>query len=784
MEQSSPRASSSTAWSTDPERAADEARARAVAAGLLDPTTAAEALAGWRREGHESGFLTWLVMRGLLHADEAARLVSDATPAGPAAQVAAGDRLSGCTLERKLGQGGMGIVWSARRDDGAPVVVKLLLPEHARNPVWRARFAREGLMASRVVHENVVRVYAVEVDGPLPHLVMELVEGKDLADRLDEEGPLPPLEAARRARAVARGLAAAHALGVIHRDVKPGNVRVTPAGAVKLLDFGLARGVEVEDGLSVAGQVLGTPHYMPPEQWGDHRVDARGDVYSLGATLYHLVTGAPPFPGDRPLSVCRRVLEGAFPPPRALAPDVPPDLELVILRMMSRDRRCRYATAAEAADDLDAVLAGRPVRVPALVERPGGRRHPLLPGTSFTIGSDPACEVHVEGPSIAPRHARVELTRTGFRLVDLAGATRVSGLPATRVQLKPHDVIGVGEVELELDDAGVTSAVAGVRPIHTLKVRGLPPAVIDGLTEQRDRRVVVAHLERLPLAPIDAQVAASRAFLRATFGDGRLAETAGARLAAHLRAGRARAIEALFRITHENLGDDEAEWLSWWEEASATYPPQVAPLGPRPRLRVLVEGDGPPRTVELPERPVLRLGRSADCDVHLDQPSVSRHHASFVRLHRRLFVRDEGSRYGTLLRGEPTRAAFVLPGAQVTLGRVTLVLDADDHDAAPPRGPDGSLIVDPALFQALVEERHPSVRHALERFGGAVEHLRWAEALVHELHPEPARADALLAMIRAAYAERAALAAAALPALLPGAPPQVVPAGWLPEAVG
>ncbi|MBI3722930.1 serine/threonine protein kinase, partial [bacterium] len=286
-----------------------------------------------------------------------------------------GAKFSGCVVERKLGQGGMGSVYLARREsDSQQVVVKFLAPEQAQNATWRARFLREAKMMHQISHPNIVAVFSIDGESSQPHIVMEFVDGRGLEIAL-RAGPLPPLEGARIARDAALGLSEAHKSGIIHRDIKPANVLLTQEGEVKVLDFGLAKSVEFDDGLSLPGQVLGTPHYMAPEQWGDHQVDARCDVFSLGATLYHLITGSPPFPGASPQAISRKTLEGSFVPPRTLAPDIPVDLELVIYRMMASDRRFRYGCAEDCAKALDRVIRGEEVEVPRIIERAGSKRH-------------------------------------------------------------------------------------------------------------------------------------------------------------------------------------------------------------------------------------------------------------------------------------------------------------------------------------------------------------------------------------------------------------------------
>src|SRR5262249_31548449 len=165
----------------------------------------------------------------------------------------------------------------------------------------------------------------------------------------------------------------------VHRDIKPANVLLTGAGEVKILDFGLAKNVQADEGLTMAGQALGTPHYMAPEQWGEHQVDARCDVYSLGVTLYQLATRKLPFEAHPQATLLRKINEGLFAAPRAVVASIPEDLELVIFRMMSVDRRYRYPSAEECSRDLDRVLSGAPVEVPRLIQKETGKRWPLLP---------------------------------------------------------------------------------------------------------------------------------------------------------------------------------------------------------------------------------------------------------------------------------------------------------------------------------------------------------------------------------------------------------------------
>ena len=223
-----------------------------------------------------------------------------------------------------LGRGGFGIVFRAFDEVLHRVVaVKVLTPQLALTSPARKRFLREARASARVRHENVVQVYAVE-ESPLPHLVMEYVPGETLQQRLDRAGPLDLPEAVQVGAQIAEGLAAAHATGLVHRDVKPANVLLEPGSAprVKITDFGLARAAD-DASLTQSGLVAGTPMFMAPEQARGERVDHRADLFSLGSVLYTVCTGRPPFRANGTLAVLRRVAEDTPRPIPEVIPEVP-----------------------------------------------------------------------------------------------------------------------------------------------------------------------------------------------------------------------------------------------------------------------------------------------------------------------------------------------------------------------------------------------------------------------------------------------------------------------------
>ncbi len=267
-------------------------------------------------------------------------------------------RLGTYEIKGILGRGGMGIVLKAFDPAlNRNVAVKVLSASLATTGAARARFLREARAAAAVVHEHVVGVFAVAEAAGLPFLVMEYVSGRSLQDRLDRDGPLSVTEVLRIGMQTAAGLAAAHAQGLVHRDVKPANILLeNGVERVRLTDFGLARAV-ADASMSHSGLVAGTPYYMAPEQARGETTDHRADLFSLGSTLYAICAGHPPFRAETPLAVLRRVCDDSPRPLREINPEIPPWIESLIARLMAKDRSQRYQTADEAFDVLEKCLA-------------------------------------------------------------------------------------------------------------------------------------------------------------------------------------------------------------------------------------------------------------------------------------------------------------------------------------------------------------------------------------------------------------------------------------------
>ncbi|MBC7352971.1 MAG: protein kinase, partial [Thermogutta sp.] len=274
----------------------------------------------------------------------------------------------------QLGKGGMGVVFKARhRRMERVVALKTLPPQAMKDPESVQRFYREVKAAARLSHPNIVTAYDAGEQHGIHYLVMEYVDGQDLASLVKEHGPMPLEEALECVLQAARGLAYAHSQGVIHRDIKPSNLLVDRSGVVKILDMGLARlmfdrakdGV-TEDQLTFTGQVMGTCDYMAPEQAvSTHRVDGRADIYSLGCTLYRLLTGEPPYPRRTLMEVLVAHREAPIPSLSKARPDVPVEVDMVFQRMMAKHPEDRYQRMEEVIEALEHCLAVCRTGVPA-----------------------------------------------------------------------------------------------------------------------------------------------------------------------------------------------------------------------------------------------------------------------------------------------------------------------------------------------------------------------------------------------------------------------------------
>ena len=346
-----------------------------------------------------------------------------------------------------LGRGGMGLVLKAwERAAERVVAVKLIRTLPDREALERFRIEAKALAGLK--HPNLVQVLTVAVDAPDPYFTMEYVEGGGLDRLVKAGGPLPIDRAMRIIESAARGVAAAHAAGIIHRDLKPGNVLLTADDTPKVTDFGLAKRYDRNDPeLTVSGALVGTPNYMAPEQAGrKHRSVAEpADVYGLGATLYHLLTGRAPFRGENQLDTINHVLHRPPVAPRKLRPEIPADLEAVVLKCLEKDPKDRYQSALALADDLARIREGEKPVGPsgwAARARQRVRRYGLRAAVALVVVALAALAVYRAWPE-QPADAQAEIRK------QLAAGNEVVIIPESGVPVWLRENWVLGSTALE-----------------------------------------------------------------------------------------------------------------------------------------------------------------------------------------------------------------------------------------------------------------------------------------------------------------------------------------------
>lgn len=412
--------------------------------------------------------------------DRAERQDASVSPASSRSLV--GSRVGTYLISKRLGEGGVGQVFKGvdvmlKRE----VAIKVLHPEFASDPLFVERFSREAQLHAQLSHPNVATVHAFVHEGDKQFLVMEYVAGISLDEFVRSGGPVPVGRALNIFRRALDGIAHAHRNGIVHRDIKPANIMVADCGAVKVMDFGIARALDSQEHLTRHGQVAGTAKAMSPEQIRGAEADVRSDIYSLGIVLYTMLAGRAPFDADSDLALMKAQLEQAPPPLRALAADVPPEVEAAVMRALQKDPAARFQTVGEFSRALDASVDADAT---AAMPRPS-----LAPQAAPTMSRTAVNPALVHGQGTAARGAAKDFA---------AAATAVRPLPAAAARRKlPRLDRRAAAIALALSTLVAGAVVLLPRTAQRTAPAAVPPQPVAP-------QAAAAPVERVAVAPESA----------------------------------------------------------------------------------------------------------------------------------------------------------------------------------------------------------------------------------------------------------------------------------------